>query len=557
MQHKTFAVVAAALLCVLAWAAPNAGAERPVAISADGEAAAPTRTVLVPGDIPAGYEPPPPPAPTQGEPPQLVEVEGEAESGGPAEPSPLWGPDVTVFDGHLKYITPLKSERMIAYDGTSDGVLFAAFTVQNGDTAKIYRSTDGGNTWAYWNAILHAGNVLSSLELVVAEGDSDFVFFFFKSSAGNGDIYVGRWNMSGGGGSITSVKVDSDTVANVSACRDLEDQYYLYVAYELRNGEYNMYQLRSTDYGKTWASTVGQVVDNQTPPKPDICHGNGGNIYIVMRDLRQSSTDSASFRVRQSTNRGTTWQTSRQVGTPVVTVADPVVGARHTNSTVWLVHARNLSASGWDIYCYSSVDSGRTWDFRSVANTDSAEQMPSIASSRGTGSATLCYAVTPGESIMFTWASNDTNWTTPVRVSDHQTTNFFAPQAGWMTVGGSYSCVLYAGYTAVGLYFDGFDMTGVEERRPVADAARPAAPAARPSPALEQTVISYSLPRTGHARVSVLDIAGREVAVLEQGTLTAGNRSVAWDCREVPAGVYLIRVETTTGSQTGRLVVSH
>jgi hypothetical protein len=181
--------------------------------------------------------------------------------------------------------------------------------------------------------------------------------------------------------------------------------------------------------------------------------------------------------------------------------------------------------------------------------------MPSIACNLGSGAATLCYAVTPGESIMFTWASNDTNWTAPVRVSDHQTTNFFAPQAGWMSVGGNYSCVLYAGYTAVGLYFDGFDMTGMEEGRPIA--AKPVALAARPSPALDRAVISYSLPRLDHARVSVLDIAGREVAILEQGTFSAGNRSVAWNCREVPAGVYLVRVETGTGSQTGRLVVSH
>ncbi|MBM3332539.1 T9SS type A sorting domain-containing protein [candidate division WOR-3 bacterium] len=447
---------------------------------------------------------------------------------------------------------------MIAYDGTSDGVLFAAFTVQNGDTAKIYRSTDGGNTWAYWNAISHAGNVLSSLELVVAEGDSDFVFFFVKSSAGNGDIYVGRWDISGSGGAIYNVKVDSDTVANVSACRDLDGQYYLYVAYESRAGNYNMEEARSTNYGKTWAATGGSVVNNQTSPKPDICHGNGGNIYIVLRDLRLSSTDSASFRVKRSTNRGTSWQGSEQVGTPGVTIADPVVGAKHSSGTVWLVHARNMTTTtGWDIYCYSSVDSGQSWNLRNVANTDSAEQMPSIASYRVSGAVTLCYSVTPGESIMFTWASIDTNWTTPVRISDHRSTGGFAPQAGWMTVGASYSCVLYAGYTALGLYFDGFNMTGVGERRPVADAARPAAPAARPSPARNRTVISYGLPSAGWARVSVSDIAGREVAILSSGTRAAGTHSAIWNCEAVPAGVYLVRVETSTGSQTGRVIVSH
>lgn len=367
---------------------------------------------------------------------------------------------------------------------------------------------------------------------------------------------MGRWAIDGSTAHLFQVKVDSDTIANFAACRDIENPYYLYVAYETRNGDYNMGQLRSTDYGKTWAQTGGEIVDTRTPPKPDICYGNGGHVYTVLRDWRQSSVDSVSFRLKHSTDRGATWDASTQIGTPGVTVVDPVVGARHTNNTVWLVHARNLTGtSGWDIYCYSSVDSGLNWGLRSVANTDSSEQMPSIACNLGSGAATLCYAVTPGESIMFTWASNDTNWTAPVRVSDHQTTNFFAPQAGWMSVGGNYSCVLYAGYTAVGLYFDGFDMTGMEEGHPVAEKA--AALVVRPSPALDRALISYSLPFAGPARVSVMDIAGREVAVLARGTFAAGTHSTTWNCEKVPAGVYLMRVDAKTGSQTGRLVVSH
>lgn len=132
------------------------------AVSVDGDGAAPTRAVRVLGDTPVGYQPPPPPVPTDGEPPQIVKITGGADGGAPVEPRPLWGLDATVYSGNLKYITPYKSERMIAYDQTGDGVLFAAFTVPNGDTAHIYRSTDGGNNWTYWNGIRHTGNVWSS-----------------------------------------------------------------------------------------------------------------------------------------------------------------------------------------------------------------------------------------------------------------------------------------------------------------------------------------------------------------------------------------------------------
>lgn len=536
-------------MCVTAWA-----------ISADGDGAPPTRAVRVPGDIPPGYQPPSAPEPTQGEPPQLVEVTDREE---PSEPKSLWGPDATVYSGNIKWLSDQKSERMIAYDQTTDGILFAAFTVPNGDTAHIYRSTDGGNNWAYWNGIMHTGNVWSSLELVVAEGDSSFVFFFAKSSAGNGDVYVGRFGLTGGS-AIFQVKVDSDTVANFAACRDIENPYYLYVTYEIRNGMYNMDQLRSTDYGKTWASTGGGIANTLTPPKPDVCYGNGGHVYTVCRDWRQSSVDSVSFRLKHSTNRGATWLESEQVGTPIIPVYDPVVGAKHGSSgTVWLVHMRDMEAHngmGLGVGYYYSTNSGTNWLYGGDAgighgDTDSDEQMPSIACSWGSGAPTVSYTVIPGESIMFTWCSGDTNWTTPEKVNDHQGTGFFASQAGWKSGGGNWSTVLYAGYTALGLYFDAWSLTGMEDGRPVAE--KPAALVARPSPAFDRTVISYSLPRLDHAHVSVLDIAGREVAILEQGTFSAGNRSVAWNCREVPAGVYLVRVETGTGSQTGRLVVSH
>jgi hypothetical protein len=568
MKHKLTVMLAAALLCVTAWAIPDLNAQDHVrtatprqTVARSSEGAAPTRAVRVPGDIPAGYQPPPAPAPTPGEPPQAIDMTNRTDGSGPVEPRPLWGPDVTVYTGDLRSPSPTGSERMIAYDQTEAGILFAAFVVPNGDTAWIYRSTNGGYNWAKWNGVQHAGFILSSLKLVVGEGDSSFVFFFVKSSAGSGDIYVGRWALDGSSAQLFSVKVDADTVANVSACRDNENPYYLYVAYETRAADYSMYQLRSTDYGKTWASTGGEVVNDSTPPKPDICYGNNGNVYTVLRSKRQSSVDSVSFRLKQSTDRGATWKTSIQVGTPGVPVYDPVVGARHGSSgTVWLVHTRDLEAydtMGLGVFYYYSTDNGANWTYAGddgIGHFDNSnnEEMPSIACALNNGDPTVCYAIVPSDSLMFTWCSGDTNWTAPEKVNDYRHTGNFPPQAGWRS---NFSSVLYAGVGPTNLYFDYFDLTGMEEGRPVLD--KPAALAARPSPARDRAVIDYNLSRAGSARVSVLDIAGREVAVLARRTLAAGAHSAAWNCEKAPAGVYLLRVDTETGSQTGRLVVSH
>jgi len=564
MKHKVIVILAVALMCVTAWAVPDPYAQgqirtatpRPAAaLSADGEGAAPTRAMRVTEDAPAGYQPRPAPEPTQGEPPRIIEMTGGADGGGPIVPTPLWGPDVTVYGDTIRHLTPAGIERMIAYDQSQGGTLYAAFVVPSGDTAWVHRSTDQGSTWAKWNGIQHPGQVLSSLELVVAEGDSSFVFFFAKSTAGNGDIYVERMALDGSSTNIIQVKVDADTIVNFSACRDQGDPYYLHVAYEIWDASYDLQQLRSTDYGKTWDATGGSVINTGTSPKPDVCCGNGANVYTVFRD-RATSTDSVQLRLKRSTNRGADWLVSQQVSNLSAPVYDPVVGAKHTDGTVWLVHTRDLEAisgTGDAVCYYYSSDSGSTWRNGSYLgpNTDADEQMPSIACHWNGGAATVCYAQSPGESLWFTWADQDTSWSTPEKVNDYDYTGWFAPQAGWND---NYSSVLYSGMGAVGLYFDAFYMTGMEEGHPVAE--KPATLTARPSPAADRAVISYNLPSAGPARVSVLDIAGREVAVLVQGTLAAGTHSSVWDCAKVPAGVYLVRVDAGTGSQTGRVVVS-
>lgn len=530
----------------------------PFVPSGSSELSAPTR-VVTEGDMSAGYQVKPA-MPVYYEPPQVGEVidQGGAEG----EPQPLWGPDVQVYAGPLRSPSPIRSERMIAYDQSRTGILYAAFVVPSGDTARIYRSTDGGNTWAPLNFVTHPGNVLSSLELVVADGDSSFVFLFLRTSAGNGDIYCVRF-LPSGSGAVFPIKVDSDTIVNLSACRDFGDPYYLYVTFELRSGDYNVYTYRSTDYGINWAEAGNsEVLDNQIPPKPDICSGYNNRIFVFLLDKRQSSVDSASFRVKISTDRGENWRQSTQVGLPAVRVYDGVAAAMIYWPTVWLVHVRDMeliNGRGEGVFYYYSTDTGATWNYGGDdgighADTDNNEIMPSIAPLWRNGTPTVCYAIVPSESLMFTWCSGDTNWATPVKVNDHRHTGNFAPAAGWKTGGGSnYSTVLYAGYGPADLWFDAFDLTGVEERQqsgvvPVVFV--------KPNPAGNRAVINWTVNKPGDVVLTVHDVLGRPVAVLAQVKAEPGTHQTVWNCNDVPAGVYLYRLSTGSATYTGQIVVS-
>ena len=68
-----------------------------------------------------------------------------------------------------------------------------------------------------------------------------------------------------------------------------------------------------------------------------------------------------------------------------------------------------------------------------------------------------------------------------------------------------------------------------------------------PNPFNPTTTIEYQIPRPSRVHVSVYDLLGRRIALLEDADLTAGNHAVTWDGRSAdgtPAasGVYLYRI---------------
>ncbi|MCX7020809.1 MAG: T9SS type A sorting domain-containing protein [bacterium] len=78
---------------------------------------------------------------------------------------------------------------------------------------------------------------------------------------------------------------------------------------------------------------------------------------------------------------------------------------------------------------------------------------------------------------------------------------------------------------------------------------------AYPNPADDTVTFRCDLPDDGRVELAVFDLAGRRVATLMDGELTAGRHEAVWACADVKPGVYLCRLETTGGNSTERLVV--
>ena len=80
-----------------------------------------------------------------------------------------------------------------------------------------------------------------------------------------------------------------------------------------------------------------------------------------------------------------------------------------------------------------------------------------------------------------------------------------------------------------------------------------------PNPAASATQVSFSLAHAGHVRLSVLDLAGRRVRVIDAGSLAAGEHRALWDVHgddgaRVRAGMYFIGLEIDGRSIANRRV---
>ena len=78
-------------------------------------------------------------------------------------------------------------------------------------------------------------------------------------------------------------------------------------------------------------------------------------------------------------------------------------------------------------------------------------------------------------------------------------------------------------------------------------------PPREPNPFGDRTTLRFTLPEAADARVEVLDLLGRRVALLADGPAEAGTHTVVWDGAGAPAGVYVVRLATGTAVRTLRV----
>lgn len=76
-----------------------------------------------------------------------------------------------------------------------------------------------------------------------------------------------------------------------------------------------------------------------------------------------------------------------------------------------------------------------------------------------------------------------------------------------------------------------------------------------PNPFNPTTVVGFGLPESGNIRLAVYDILGREIAVLAEGTYSAGWHQVRFDATGLATGMYLYRLSVGDRAQIRRMLL--
>lgn len=76
-----------------------------------------------------------------------------------------------------------------------------------------------------------------------------------------------------------------------------------------------------------------------------------------------------------------------------------------------------------------------------------------------------------------------------------------------------------------------------------------------PNPFNPGTRIAFSLPNAAPVSLRVFDLQGREVAILANGVLQAGDHLAHFDGTGLSSGIYLYRLEAGRLTQTGKMIL--
>ncbi|MEA1980348.1 MAG: T9SS type A sorting domain-containing protein [candidate division Zixibacteria bacterium] len=76
-----------------------------------------------------------------------------------------------------------------------------------------------------------------------------------------------------------------------------------------------------------------------------------------------------------------------------------------------------------------------------------------------------------------------------------------------------------------------------------------------PNPFNPATDIAFALPEAAHVKLSIYNVLGQEVTILQDDMMEAGQHVINWDARDRASGIYFYRISADNFSETKKMML--
>jgi len=275
---------------------------------------------------------------------------------------------------------------------------------------------------------------------------------------------------------------------------------------------------RSTDAGATFGTDV-QLRNATVNGFPFICvdyssSPSRGNVYVVWSDNSGGTYD---VWFQRSTDSGTNWLPIPVRVNDVITNSQwwPAVQC-DTNGYLSALYYDNRTGTGiWNSYLASSTDAGASWTNAPLSDTSffGIQPNPDVRFGDYIGIDAFAGTIVPV-------------WTDDRSASSDQ--EIYSAVASIVLSTGNQELEVTGGFNLAQNY---------------------------PNPFNPNTKFGFRISNSGYVSLKVYDVLGREVETLVNEVKTPGEYTVPFDAAGLASGVYLYRLQTSSGSQVRKMVL--
>lgn len=337
-----------------------------------------------------------------------------------------------------------------------------------------------------------------------------------------------------------------------------------------RNGNPTQFSI-SVNGGVSW-STPSNVYDGGFFTfGTDLVIDNNSNIYTVIGDDQLFKINLV---VRKSTNLGASWSTLTPVTNVTTSLMNILQQCRLVNNKIYTVWERNLNTSSKlsdGIFFSESTNFGTSWSAPvDITDTDTLYN----ASTNFPEAMHPSFTVTPGGTLYAVWSDSrlghaPTYDSSKFNVYISRSTNGGISWSQNMLVNGpsNYSRV-FNGYPAVSVKSTGGTDTVLVSWNKLRDVSTIGITQISteipkgyfisqnyPNPFNPSTNIKLGISKLSDVKLVVYDISGRQIEVLFNGTLNAGEYKVIWNSGNISSGVYFYKLITDEFTETKKMLL--